>query len=728
MSNMSVPRRMIALSRRVTTLASVSALALSTVAPAWSAPPPIVPRADPPARVGRLSRIAGAVSFHTEDATQWSPAAVNYPFTNGDAFWTEPSARVDLQVASNRLTLAPTTELDVATLDDHTFATSEPQGETYLELRAVGSGDSYAVQTPRGLVQITGAGRYDVVAGDTDHPTLVTVVEGAAQVTGNNLSLQVGPRQTATISGTDTFQGNVGPIAQDAFLTAMLAEDRPAPRASVPIPPIVQGMTGCESLDTTGSWAETPQYGTVWYPPVEAGWVPYRHGHWSYVAPWGWTWVDDAAWGFAPFHYGRWAQIDNRWGWIPVSPGGYADPVAAYPVPVYAPALVSFVDIGGAAVAGAAIGYAAGALSGRSVGWVPLGPREAYYPPYRTNLNYVRGINATTIQNVNQSINTTTITNNRTVVQNFFNRGAATVVPAAAMVQSQPVAAAARPLPPDQFAHAQAQFRSPIAPAATTAGVTPAVARQFNFVAPTRPAQPVPGPAIHPAVLRAGPGHGFAGPALRAATAAEPAPAAASANAPHPGQTPTPAVAAPEARPAETPGRPPAQAEAPHPEAAARTPAPAPAAVRPAEAPHPEAAARAPAPAPAAVRPAEAPHPEAAARTPAPAPAPAAVRPAEAPHPDAAARAPAPAPAAVRPAAPIQAARPQPAARPAPTARPAPVARPAAPPAAVARPAAPAPRPAPPPHPAPPPRPAAAPPPRAAAPHPAPGQREPGHG
>ena len=654
------------LPRRLPALATVSVLALSALSPAWSAPPPISPHGVPPARVGRVARLNGSVSFHTADADQWSPAMLNYPFTDGDAFWTEPNARADLQVGSNRFTLAPTTELDVSTLDDHALAASEPQGETYLELRTVRPGDTYVVQTPRGTVQIAVAGRYDVVAGDTDHPTLVTVEEGSAQVTGADLSLQIGPHQTATISGTDAFQGSVGPIAQDGFLTAMLAEDRPAPRASVPIPPIVQGMTGCESLETVGSWAEAPQYGTVWYPPVEAGWVPYRHGHWAYVAPWGWTWVDDAAWGFAPFHYGRWAQIDDRWGWIPVSPGAYADPVAAYPVPVYAPALVSFVDIGGAAIAGAAVG----ALVGGSVGWVPLGPREAYYPPYNANLNYIRSVNATTVQNVDRSIIGTTLNNNRSIVENFVNRGAATVVPAAAMLHSQPVAAAARPLPPDQFTRIQAQFRPPVSPVATTAGVTPAVARQFNFVAPPRPAQPIPGPAINPALLRDAPGRSLPAPGLR--TAAAPSGAAAVPAAPVPGEPgrtvapgaeQRPAVVPPEPRPA-TPGEP---ARAPEP--ALRPAIPGPAQARPAvpaAVPRPSVSHVAPTPRPAAAPPrAQSPRPAPVARPAAP---PVAFRPASRPVAPPA-RAAAPPPRALPQAAPRPAAPPPRAAPPHPAPR-----------------------------------------------------------
>ena len=243
--------------------------------------------ATPPGRVGRVSRIVGTVSTHTADADQWSPATLNVPVTTGDAYWTEPGARADIQVESNRITLAPTTELDIATLDDKALAASEPQGEIFLELRAVPPGDTYTVQTPRGVVQVATAGRYDIVAGDTDHPTLVTVVDGAAEVTGNGVSLHIGPHQTASITGTTTVQGSVGAVVQDAFLNAMLAQDRPPPRPGAPIPPIVQGMTGSEDLQTVGDWADTPQYGSVWYPPVQADWVPYRHGRWSYAGPWG---------------------------------------------------------------------------------------------------------------------------------------------------------------------------------------------------------------------------------------------------------------------------------------------------------------------------------------------------------------------------------------------------------------------------------------------------------
>ena len=469
-------------------MAVITACAL-LAAPASAAPPSLPPRTDPPARVARLSRADGAVFFHPADADRWSAALRNEPVSAGGAVWTEAGARADLQLAASRIALAPRTELDVSGLDDQALALSAPQGEAYLSVRALQPGDSYTVQTPRGTVQITATGRYGVQAGDADHPTVVTVIDGAAQVTGLNLSLQVGPRQSATITGSDTLQGSVGPEMQDPFLTAMLAEERPARRTAVAVPPVVQQMTGTQDLDEVGDWVETPEYGAVWYPPVEPGWVPYRAGRWSYVAPWGWTWVDDAAWGFAPFHYGRWVQMRDRWGWVPVSPGA-APP---RPMAVYAPALVSFVQLGGAALAGGAAGFAAG----RPVGWVPLGPREPYYPPYRADLAYVRTLNATSVQNVSQTINAVTVVDNRTVAT-LANRGGATVVPAEAMLRSAPVGAVARPLPAEQAGQMRVAFRAPLVPAAATAGVTPNVARRLNFVPSPRPQPAASSPVLPP--------------------------------------------------------------------------------------------------------------------------------------------------------------------------------------------------------------------------------------
>ena len=166
-----------------------SALPLAAVA--QPAPPPLPPaqgqpdqnQADPPARVGRIAAITGAVSFHNQGDTEWSTASVNYPVSTGNAFWTEPAAETQLEISDSRIALAGGTS--------STFMRSKQglqgvavQGETYIHLRDLAPNEAWSIQTPRGLVHLGGEGRYGVGVGTTDQPTLITVLDGSAQIEG----------------------------------------------------------------------------------------------------------------------------------------------------------------------------------------------------------------------------------------------------------------------------------------------------------------------------------------------------------------------------------------------------------------------------------------------------------------------------------------------------------------------------------------------------------------
>ncbi len=473
-------------------------------AAAQPAPPPLPApyqtqpgqnQADPPSRVGRLAQITGEVSFRSPTDTQWASASLNFPVSTGDVFWTQPDAQAQLQISDSRIDLAPTTEFDVAALDASGLQAVAAQGEAYLHLRDLSPQEAWLVQTPRGLVRLGGQGRYDVVVGTTDTPTLITVIDGSATVEGPNLSLQVAGGQTAMINGTDNFHGSVGPALRSAFLSARLDAERPPPALAAHIPAEVVSMPGGGDLSTYGSWAEAPDYGQVWYPQVASGWVPYREGHWAYVAPWGWTWIDNAPWGFAPFHYGRWVELGGRWAWTPGA-AAVAGP------PVYAPALVTFIGIG------TGVALSATAAFG-TVGWVPLGPREPFHPWYHASPTYIRQVNVSHVTNINNNV----------TINNYINRSAATAVPAGAMTGSQPVQAMARPIRPQELTAAQPIIgQQPLRPGAATVGVTPAVARQFNL--PPTVLRPAPGPTVRP--LAAGPA-GFARPGFAPAGASNPA-------------------------------------------------------------------------------------------------------------------------------------------------------------------------------------------------------------
>lgn len=499
--------------RRVSRLLAATSLTVGSV---WLVPGARAQEAsDPPWRVGRLARTGGSVSTHGAGATDWTAAVLNMPLSSGDAIWTQPSSTAEIQISDDAVVLADSTELDVATLDNQQFVATAPQGELFLDLRDVPQGDSYTITTPRGAVQIGGAGQYGIVAGDSGTPTIVSVISGSARIVSGSFSLDIAANQSATVTGSDSLQGSIGPLLRDAFLSAQFRS--PAPPA-VAAPQAVRYMTGGESLGQYGAWQPSPDYGQVWYPRVASGWAPYREGSWSYVAPWGWTWVDNEPWGFAPFHYGRWSQFNGRWGWVP---GERQEPDAYVQQPTYAPALVDFV------VAGAVGGVIGGALAGGfdhggggggygrggDVGWIPLGPREAYHPTFDAGQTYLSRVNYGRIDNhaVNSSIDSHNVSN--TIINNYANRAALTVVPASAMARSEPVGRVARTGAAalgaagaaghggaaPQFQPVRGAF--PVHPAADTRGVTPAVVQRLGLgAAPNRAGAP--GPAVNQALFQ----------------------------------------------------------------------------------------------------------------------------------------------------------------------------------------------------------------------------------
>src|SRR5436190_23518956 len=334
---------------------------------------------DPPGRVGRLAFVQGTVSFHDNEQTDWAPALVNTPVTSGDAIWTEPNAKSEISIAGTRVRMDGASQLDMLTLDDTQTRMQLDQGRIDIKTFTYDTKQPYEIVTPRGTISLQQQGDYYVEAGTTDDPTRLGVRQGAAQIQTSNGQVQaVRAGEVGEVSGDGStpqlhkIQAAPPPIpAYWAERDRQVVYDKPPQYLGT-------GVTGYEDLNAYGSWSNDPEYGQVWAArSVPAGWSPYSTGRWNYEQTYGWTWVDEQPWGFAPYHYGRWAQRNNRWFWVPPDRQQRA---------VYAPALVAFVG-------GTELGVALGQQSRAPVGWFPLGPREAYVPPYTANRDYYRRVN-----------------------------------------------------------------------------------------------------------------------------------------------------------------------------------------------------------------------------------------------------------------------------------------------------------------------------------------------
>jgi hypothetical protein len=337
------------------------------------------PSGDPPARVGRLSYLQGAVSYHDAQADAWSAAAVNTPLTAGDSLWTEPNGHDELSISGTRVRMDGDSQMDVLALDDSQTRLQLDQGRLDIKTFALETNQPYQIVTPRGIAALKDQGDYYVHAGTTADPTVMGVRSGAAEFqapNGQTIALRGGEEAQVTGDG-DSIQIRKVETALPPMPTYWAQRDQQVNYA--PVQYLGADVTGYEDLAAYGSWSNDPDYGEVWAPrAVAADWTPYSTGSWSYVEPYGWSWVDSEPWGFAPYHYGRWAHRNDHWFWVPPERREHA---------VYAPALVAFVG-------GTELGIAIGAQNRHPVGWFPLGPREAYVPPYTADRRYYQRINA----------------------------------------------------------------------------------------------------------------------------------------------------------------------------------------------------------------------------------------------------------------------------------------------------------------------------------------------
>jgi len=232
---------------------------------------------EPPGRVGRLVLIDGTVSYHTADQNYWQRARRNYPVTTGQSFWTEPNSHAAVDIATNRIYLDGSTELDISALDDATAQFSLPEGAVLLVLDALAQGSPFQVQMARAAVTVSTAGRYELIAGDTEHASQVTVFNGSAHVSGNGFELDVHAGEAAVISGAESIHAEVRAAGTvDAFVAWVEAQERPHRRHA---PAVASAMTGA-AMRTAGERSNSARrtIAPISSPPSAAAWMPVKAG------------------------------------------------------------------------------------------------------------------------------------------------------------------------------------------------------------------------------------------------------------------------------------------------------------------------------------------------------------------------------------------------------------------------------------------------------------------
>jgi hypothetical protein len=335
---------------------------------------------DPPARTARLAQIAAQVSLEPAGTNQWTQAVPNTPLTTGDRLYVNHEGHAELQMGQLAVRAWRYTDLTVANLANDTTQLAVAQGSLHVQTFALSLEKDVEVDTPNGAITVMQPGDFRLDVYTNGGGTLVTVDAGEIQISGPGVSKILGSGESVHLVGSNPIKVLAQRMpGKDPFDVWSQQRDR-AFLSSEAWRYVNPETVGAEDLDAYGTWSETLEYGPVWYPSnPPTGWSPYSNGRWTWIAPWGWTWVDADAWGFAPFHYGRWTDLGSRWGWIP-GPAGMT--------PVYAPAMVAFVD-------GASFSGEGGTPL---AGWFPLGAGEPFYPSYACSPSYFTEVNLTNVR------------------------------------------------------------------------------------------------------------------------------------------------------------------------------------------------------------------------------------------------------------------------------------------------------------------------------------------
>jgi hypothetical protein len=349
-------------------------------------------QADVAPGTARVSMIRGDVSTLRGDSQDWNAATLNTPVMEGDQVSTAANSRAEIQLDyANTLRLDQNSVARIAALNQTQIQVQVAQGlVSYTVLN--GSEASAEIDTPNVAIHPLQDGSYRIEV-ISDGETHVIVRHGEAEITTPQGSTRVEEGQMISIQGT-------GDDAQYQTIDAPQGDDwdrwngdrdglithadswRHTDRYYV----------GTQDLDTYGRWQSVPDYGDVWVPAQRADWAPYRDGRWVWEPYYGWTWVSYEPWGWAPYHYGRWFVYGGSWAWWP-GPVVVGVGLPLYR-PVWAPAYVSFFGFGDRVGFGFGFG---------SVGWLPTGPRDGFFPWYGRSGNRVNVVNMRNITNIRNS-------------------------------------------------------------------------------------------------------------------------------------------------------------------------------------------------------------------------------------------------------------------------------------------------------------------------------------
>lgn len=274
-----------------------------------------------PPRFARLGNFEGQVDVELDPADSWRPAISNLPLPESARIHTGANAKVEIEF-DDASVLRMVGE-GMAELSDYTrlsggqriLVISLDHGLAYFTGEP-GPADAIHLLVPGAQVMLKQGSRIRLEA--SDNSSEIAIVEGAARFTIPTAEMDLRQGQSARVAVPDSSHFSlfreIAPLQPDTWNEELDKAEVDSPGSTL-------------DLDRNGKWIADGDYGTIWQPPAQAGWAPFRQGRWVWYQSIGFTWVAAEMWGWRPYHEGRWLQHRTLgWVWVPGAVEGTFSP------------------------------------------------------------------------------------------------------------------------------------------------------------------------------------------------------------------------------------------------------------------------------------------------------------------------------------------------------------------------------------------------------------------
>ena len=137
--------------------------------------------ADLPARVGRVSDVAGELFLATQEhADEWAPIGLNYPVTSGDNLWVSANGRAEIDYGGGRFRACRRHQSAGQRARRSSTRAVRASGKVIVRVRSLEPGEVARIETPNTQIDIDRPGQYRIDVDAGQERTTLTVRAGEA--------------------------------------------------------------------------------------------------------------------------------------------------------------------------------------------------------------------------------------------------------------------------------------------------------------------------------------------------------------------------------------------------------------------------------------------------------------------------------------------------------------------------------------------------------------------